>query len=82
MAAGAGPETNSPGAELFRDNCTACHVDISTFSGVYGTEQTALEEVIRTGGNNIMSMPAFGDRLSEEEITTLAAHLRSVMGWE
>ena len=79
-ASAAGAEA-SVGEKLFNENCTACHVDKTTFTGVYGTDQTTLENVIRSGGNNVMSMPEFGSRLSEPEIVELAAHVRSMMGW-
>lgn len=33
-------------------------------------------------GNNVMSMPAFGERPSAEEINLLARYLRDENGWQ
>jgi formylglycine-generating enzyme required for sulfatase activity len=71
----------SPGARLFADNCAACHVDRAALKGVYGTDQVAVEAAIRGGGNNTMSMPAFGESLSGQEIATLATYVRRLNQW-
>jgi formylglycine-generating enzyme required for sulfatase activity len=77
---------NSSGAEagsrLFLDNCEACHIRNDDFEGLYGQSQQELEDAIRNGGNNVMSMPAFADILTDEEITTLAAFLRQQNNWQ
>ncbi len=72
----------SEGALLFADHCAACHESPTGFEGLYGTDQAGLVESIRDGGNNIMSMPAFADRMSTAEIETVAAYLRQVNNWQ
>jgi formylglycine-generating enzyme required for sulfatase activity len=72
----------SPGAQLFADNCAACHQSPYGFEGLYGKEQDSLVNTIRDGGNNIMSMPAFSDRLSDAEISTVAKYLRKINDWD
>ena len=72
---------DDPGAAVFADNCAACHIDRATYRGVYGTDQAAVEAAIRNGGNNSMSMPAFGNILSEREIEAVARYIRSVNDW-
>lgn len=74
-------DDGSPGALLFNENCQACHQQNTNYRGIYGTDQAAVEGVIRNGGNNVMSMPAFAEVLSAEEITTLAAYVRETNGW-
>ena len=77
---------NSTGAEagprLFTDNCEACHIRNDDFEGLYGKSMQELEQTIRNGGNNVMSMPAFADRLTDTEIATLAGFLRQKNGWD
>jgi mono/diheme cytochrome c family protein len=76
-------DTNSSaGSILFDDNCAACHIDRTAYMGIYGKDQQSLEITIRHGGNNVMSMPAFADRLTETEITELAAYVRELNGWK
>ena len=70
------------GAELFKNSCSACHVRQDDFRGAYGTDQLAIENTIRNGGNNIMSMPAFGGVLAERDISKLAAYIRQQNGWQ
>ena len=69
------------GAELFAENCAACHVEDYRFKGLYGTDQESLVRTIRDGGNNVMSMPAFADRMTPGEIDTLASWLREKNDW-
>ena len=76
-AAGTGP-----GADLFHAHCAGCHVDLRTFRGVYGTSLAAVERTIRDGGANTMSMPAWGEQLTGEQIRVLAAHVRKIAGWQ
>ncbi len=71
-----------PGALLFADNCAACHLVSDNFEGLYGKSQSELETAIRNGGNNVMSMPAFDGRLTDNEISAVAAYLRRVNGWQ
>jgi len=73
--------TATPGANLFRDNCAACHVDRGTYRGIYGTDQVSVEKAIRGGGNNVMSMPAFDVVLNDDEITRVARYIREQNGW-
>jgi formylglycine-generating enzyme required for sulfatase activity len=74
--------TDDAGAILFNNNCAACHVRRDDYRGVYGIDQAVVEATIRDGGNNIMSMPAFGEILTAAEISTLAAYVRSQNGWD
>jgi len=74
--------TGSEGARLFADNCAACHLESDSYRGLYGRDQQSVEDAIRGGGNNVMSMPAFGDVLTDAEISTLARYLRRRNGWE
>lgn len=73
--------TDTPGARLFRDNCAACHVDRDTYRGIYGKDQESVERAIRGGGNNTMSMPAFGEVLRDDEIAEVAQYVRTQNGW-
>jgi formylglycine-generating enzyme required for sulfatase activity len=70
------------GAELYANNCAACHLEQNSFRGIYGQDQTAVETTIRGGGNNTMSMPAFGNRLTDAEISALATYVRQQNGWQ
>ena len=74
-------DDGSPAALLFNEHCQACHQQNTNYRGIYGTDQAAVEGVIRNGGNNVMSMPAFAEVLSAEEITTLAAYVRETNRW-
>jgi formylglycine-generating enzyme required for sulfatase activity/cytochrome c5 len=67
---------------LFNTRCAACHVDGRSFAGVYGRDQATVEQVIREGGTNSMSMPAWGGELSADEIRRLAVYVRRAAGWE
>ena len=69
-------------AELFNDNCAACHGESTTLAGVYGKDADSLFAVIRDGGNNVMSMPAFADQLSDAEIREIVAFLIEQNGWD
>jgi len=73
---------DAEGARLFREHCSACHVDATTFKGVYGKDLASIENTIRTGGNNTMSMPNFGGTLSDEVINQLAAYVWAQKGWD
>jgi formylglycine-generating enzyme len=81
------PSAGSPwpaegrGGELFAVHCAACHRDKSSYKGVYGTDAESIQVLIRDGGNNIMSMPAFGAVLSDEDIAVLTDYLRQQKGW-
>ena len=73
---------DTPGARVFADNCAACHIDNNSYRGVYGKDQAAVEKAIRNGGNNTMSMPAFGGVLSDAEIAEVAAYVRRQNSWD
>jgi mono/diheme cytochrome c family protein len=73
---------NSEAGKLFAENCAACHQDASSYKGVYGTDFATISRIIKEGGNNIMSMPAFGDQLSDAQIGALATYLREQKGWD
>ena len=75
-------ETDSQAGKLFATNCAACHQDASSYKGVYGKDADSISRLIRDGGNNIMSMPAFGAQLSEEEINALTGYLMQQKGWD
>jgi mono/diheme cytochrome c family protein len=68
--------------QLFAANCAACHRDASSYKGVYGTDAESIRTIIRDGGNNIMSMPAFGDVLTDAQIDDLTNYLRQQKGWD
>ena len=71
----------SAGAKLFDENCADCHIDSNNFLGLYGTDQSSLISTIRDGGNNIMSMPAFRNMLTDDEIDAVVRYVRRVNGW-
>ncbi len=73
---------DSEAGKLFAANCAACHQDASSYKGVYGQDADTIRRIIRDGGNNIMSMPAFGNQLSEAQIDSLADYLREQKGWD
>lgn len=75
-------DTTSPGGRIFAENCAACHVSRSTYQGVYGQDQESVETAVRNGGNNTMSMPAFGEVLTEEQIRAVATYVRRQNGWD
>jgi sulfatase modifying factor 1 len=77
-----GDADSSAGARVFKENCAACHTNRTIYQGIYGKDQKALEDTIKNGGNNVMSMPAFADRLSDAEIAAVAAYVREVNGWQ
>jgi formylglycine-generating enzyme len=76
------PDTaNSPAEQLFNNNCAACHQDRTKFKGLYGKDEASLFEAIKEGGNNVMSMPAFGSRLTDAEISLIAKYLVEQNDW-
>jgi len=78
----ASPDANSTGALLFSANCSVCHMIPTAYRGIYGTDQQSVESTIRSGGNNAMGMPAFGELLTDEQISELAKFVRTLNGWE
>jgi formylglycine-generating enzyme required for sulfatase activity len=77
-----GVDRTSAGARVFAENCAACHMQQSTYKGVYGKDQKSIEKAIRDGGNNVMSMPTFDDVLTDTEIRDVAAYVRKLNGWD
>ncbi len=76
------PDTaNSPAEKLFNDNCAACHQNRTEFQGLYGKDEASLFRAIKEGGNNVMSMPAFGSRLTDAEISLIANYVVEKNGW-
>jgi len=71
----------SEGEALFNDNCAACHQNRDQFQGLYGKDEETLFETIKNGGNNAMSMPAFGPRLSDQEIREVSRYVVEQNGW-
>lgn len=81
------------GQAVFSNNCTACHAggnnvivntktlqkDVLEENGMYKVEAIVYQV---TNGKN--AMPAFGGRLSEEEIDNVAQYVlnKSAVGWE
>jgi len=82
VPAGSGGGGDPAGARLFEANCAACHVDRNAYTGIYGTDQRSVEAAVRGGGNNVMSMPAFGEVLTETEISAVARYVRALNGWD
>ncbi len=74
-------DANSAGALLFTENCSVCHMIPTAYRGIYGTDQKSVESTIRSGGNNVTGMPAFGELLTDDEISELAKFVRSLNGW-
>ena len=75
-------DANSIGGRLFSENCSACHMIPTAYRGIYGKDQQSVESTIRSGGNNVMSMPAFGELLTNDEISALAMFIRALNGWD
>jgi cytochrome c oxidase cbb3-type subunit 3 len=80
------------GAELFADNCTACHGDtglgdrevgapnIADAIWLYGGDRTALTETIMNSRFGVM--PAWGQRLSEADVRAVSAYVHALGGGE
>ncbi|MBT3695259.1 MAG: cytochrome c [Gammaproteobacteria bacterium] len=67
--------------KLFNDNCAACHQNRSNFQGLYGKNKASLFKVVKEGGNNVMSMPAFGPRLTDDEISLIVMYVIQKNSW-
>jgi mono/diheme cytochrome c family protein len=72
---------DSEGGRLFADNCALCHTDPGALKGIYGTDFDSVRKLISEGGNNIMSMPAYKDRISAADIELITTYLRQQKGW-
>ena len=80
------------GAELFADNCTACHGDtglgdrevgapnIADAIWLYGSDRKALTETIMNSRFGVM--PAWGQRLSEADVRAVSAYVHALGGGE
>jgi cytochrome c oxidase cbb3-type subunit 3 len=80
------------GAELFLDNCAACHGDegrgnrdlgapnLTNNLWLYGGDAATLEETIRYARFGVM--PPWGNRLSEAEIRAVTAYVHQLGGGE
>lgn len=80
------------GQQIFSQNCTACHAG---GNNVIAPEKTLQKEVLaQYGMNNVEAitnqvtngknaMPAFGDRLSDDDINNVANYVlnQSEIGW-
>lgn len=80
------------GQQIFSQNCTACH---SGGNNVIAPEKTLKKEVLAEYGMNSIeaitnqvtngknAMPAFGGRLSDDDITNVANYVlnQSEIGW-
>ena len=73
---------DSEGGQLFEVNCAPCHTDPSTLQGIYGTDIVSVRNLITDGGNNIMSMPAFRDRISGNDIELITVYLMQQKDWD
>lgn len=72
---------DSEGGRLFAEHCALCHTDPNTLTGIYGTDIDSLRTLITEGGNNIMSMPAYKDRISAADIELITSYLMQQKGW-
>ncbi len=72
---------DSEAGRLFKANCAQCHTDPNTLKGVYGTDVDTIRNLITDGGNNIMSMPAFKDRISAAEIELITGYVMQQKDW-
>jgi mono/diheme cytochrome c family protein len=79
-----GEEATAVGAQLFAQYCASCHG--RNGEGGFGPALTGDERfedsslVVRPILHGIGRMPAFGNRLSDEEIAALATHIRTSWG--
>jgi mono/diheme cytochrome c family protein len=80
-----GTEASAAGKEVFTENCGGCHTLAD--AGTNGSQGPNLDEIqpsesaaqrqVENGGGG---MPAFGDRLSAQQIQDVAAYVSSVAG--
>ncbi len=75
------------GEELFQANCAMCHgSDATGMMGMHPALRGAVDRLtaegvevtIRNGRDTRPPMPAFGDRLGEDDIADLVAHLETL----
>jgi len=80
------------GETLFMDNCAACHGDNATGNRdlgapdltdaiwLYGGDRAALEETVRNARFGVM--PAWGQRLSDEDVRAVSVYVHALGGGE
>ena len=80
------------GATVFADNCAACHGDaamgdrdlgapnLTDAIWLYGGDRAAIEETVRHARFGVM--PAWGQRLSEEDVRAVSVYVHSLGGGE
>ncbi|PUB15401.1 cytochrome-c oxidase, cbb3-type subunit III [Yoonia sediminilitoris] len=80
------------GSELFLDNCAACHGDnaegnrdlgapnLGDAIWLYGGDRAALEYTVRNARYGVM--PAWGQRLSDEDVRAVSVYVHSLGGGE
>lgn len=80
------------GAELFADNCSACHGDdamgnrdlgapnLADAIWLYGGDRAALTQTVTYSRYGVM--PAWGQRLSEEDVRAVAVYIHNLGGGE
>jgi cytochrome c oxidase cbb3-type subunit 3 len=85
-------EMADAGAALFADNCASCHGDTAQGSRdlgapnladaiwLYGGDRAALTETIQYARFGVM--PAWGQRLSEEDVRAVSAYVHALGGGE
>jgi len=81
-----------PGAALYADNCASCHGDNATGNRelgapnltdaiwLYGSDQASVIETITEARFGVM--PAWGQRLSEEDVRAVSIYVHSLGGGE
>lgn len=82
----------SAGAVIFADNCAACHEDtalgnrdlgapnLADAIWLYGGDRATLTETIKNARFGVM--PAWGQRLSEEDVRAVSAYVHALGGGE
>ena len=88
----ADPAAAARGAELFAEQCTICHGDggqgmqsqgapnLTDAIWLYGGDRESLRETLTNGRGGVM--PAWTDRLSDEQIIALSVYVHSLGGGE
>ena len=83
---------DSAGAMLFADNCVSCHGEggigntevgapnLTDAISLYGTDPDTLVDIISTARFGVM--PAWGQRLSEEDVRAVATYVHALGGGE
>lgn len=86
------PALSAQGATVFLENCAACHMENGTGNRdlgapnladaiwLYGGDRAALMETVTKARYGVM--PAWGGRLSEDEIRAVATYVHSLGGGE